>query len=364
MSESRFRAAIVGCGRMAHGHANAYNRDPRIDLVACADIFEDAAARFAGEFNIAAQYTDFTEMIAREQPDIVSICTHHQLHAPMTIETARIGSPKAVLCEKPIALDLESADAMIAACEASGTLLLIGHQRRFGGQYVAAQKAVASGRLGDVLFVEAFGHPRSTLLVDSTHTIDLVRFFLGDPVGEWVIGQIDAREHRSAWGQQIEDSALGWIGLSNGARVLLGAGSVDLPDGGRSIRISPKPITGGTYHRIVVHGSVARLEIDGDAPNDGGSLVRVHTGSEVEVLYSAADFERDAAVTAVDLEVAAMVDCLEDPGLTHPLGARSARDTLEILLAIYESSRIRQLVPLPMAVRDNPLITMLNEGIV
>ncbi len=360
---SRYRAAIIGCGNMAHGHARAYNADPRVSLVACADISDDAANRFGDAFGIPQRYHDFREMIEREKPDIVSICTHHQLHAPMTIETARLGRPRAILCEKPIALDLQSADEMIEACRESETLLVIGHQRRFGRQYVAAREAVARGDIGDVLLVEAFGHPGSSLLVDSTHTVDLVRYFLDDPKGDWVIGQVDARGHKSAWGQQIEDCALGWIGLTNGARLLLGAGSARPPGDEPQTKISPKPIEGRTYHRIVLYGSTGHLVIDGDAPNDGKALVRIHRGPDVEVVFSAEEFEREPDFSACDLEVSVMVDCLEQPGLAHPLEAQSARDTLEILLAIYESSRRRQMVRLPMDVADNPLISMLAEGV-
>jgi predicted dehydrogenase len=123
-------------------------------------------------------------------------------------------------------------------------------------------------------------------------------------------------------------------------------------------------VEGRTYHRIVVHGSTGRLEVDGDAPNDGTALVRIHRGQDVEILFSAGDYDSDPAFSACDREVAAMIDCLEQPGLNHPLGAQSARDTLEILLAVYESSRRRQLVKLPLEVRDNPLISMLAAGVV
>jgi predicted dehydrogenase len=282
----------------------------------------------------------------------------------MTIETARLARPKAILCEKPIALDLKFADAMIATCRAAGTLLLIGHQRRFGRQYAAAREVVASGRVGEVTIVEAFGHPGSSLLVDSTHTVDLVRFFLGDPRGEWAIGQIDARGHRVAWGQPIEDCALGWIGLEGGVHLLLGAGSAGQDGSTDRTRISPRAVTGRTYHRIIVHGSTGRLEVDGDAPNDGEALVRIHRGHDVEIVFSADDYESTPTRSACDLEVTAMVDCLEQPGRQHPLEAQSARDTLEILLAVYESSRRRQLVRLPLDVDDNPLISMLAAGVV
>ncbi len=363
-SGEAFRVVVVGCGRMAHGHARAYLDDPRVELVACADISGEAAAGFADAFGIPRWYQDFHEMLRHEHPDVVSICTHHQLHAPMTIETATIAAPRAILCEKPIALDLQSADKMIETCRAQGTLLLIGHQRRFDRQYVAARDAIASGRVGEVISIEAFGHPRSSLLVDSTHTVDLVRFFLGDPRGEWVIGQIDAREHREAWGQQIEDCAVGLIGFQGGGHLLLGAGSIGRGDGDMRISISPQPVEGATYHRIVVHGSAGRLVVDGDRPVGGEPLVRLLRGDDVDVVFSAEDYERDPGFSAVTLEVAAMIDSLQHPERRHPLEAQSARDTLEILLAIYESSRRRQAVTLPLDVPDNPLISMLAEGVV
>jgi predicted dehydrogenase len=349
---------------MAKGHARAYLADPRAELVACSDIVDDVVNRFGDEFGIAGRYLGYREMLTQEKPDIVSICTHHPLHAPMTIDAARLARPKAILCEKPIALDLPSADEMIAICRETGTLLIIGHQRRFDRQTIAARCALEHMPIGDILFVEAFGHPRSSLLIDSTHTIDLVRYLIGDPVGSWVIGQIDARSHASGWGQRIEDCALAWIGMSNGVKFLLGAGSALQNDGVTRTIVSPHPIIGGTYHRIVIHGTTGRLELHGDRPNNGSPLVQIHSGSESRTFFTAEDFERDPTFSAVDNEVAAMIDCLKQPGLTHPLEAQSARATLEILIAIYESSRRRELIHLPLEVPDNPLFTMLDAGVV
>jgi predicted dehydrogenase len=362
--ECRYRAAIIGCGRMAHGHARAYLDDPRTELVACADIFESAATGFATEFGISNWYLDLREMLEKEKPDIVSICTHHPLHAPMTIETARIAAPKAILCEKPIAMNLAEADEMIATCRAQGTILIVGHQRRFDRQYMAARQAIVDGKIGDVISVEAFGHPRSSLLVDSTHTVDLVRFFLGDPKGAWVLGQIDAGEHREAWGQQIEDTAVGLIGFEGGGHLLLGAGSIGGNSPESRISISPQPVEGATYHRIVVQGTAGRMVVDGDRPLGDEPMVHIHRGAEVEVIYTAADHHSIPGFSAVSQEVSALIDCLEQPGLVHPLEAQSARDTLEILIGIYESSRRRAAVRLPLDVGDNPLLTMLAQGVV
>lgn len=361
------RAAVIGCGRMAYGHGEAYTREPRVELVACADIFPEATERFASQFAVPRQYPDFREMLREERPDIVSICTHHHLHAPMTIETAALAAPRAILCEKPIALDLRSADAMLDACDRAGTLLVVGHQRRFDRQTLAAKRALDEGRIGDVLLVEAFGHPRSSLLVDSTHTVDLVRFLLDDPRAAWVMGQIDAREHREAWGQQIEDCALAWIGFETGsgagARLLLGAGSIAGATPDDRIAIASRPVEGPTYHRIVLHGTEGRLVLDGDRPIDDRPLVHLHRGADCEAIYTAAAFHADPAFSAVAEEVRVLVDCLLTPGLAHPLEGRSARATLEILMGIYESSRRRQAVTLPLDVPDNALLTMLAEGV-
>jgi predicted dehydrogenase len=360
--KARYKAAIIACGGIARAHAAAYLHDERVNLVACAEIVSERLAAFGDEFGIAGRYTDYREMMERVRPDIVSICSQHHLHAPMTIDACAY-RPRAILCEKPIALNLGEADAMIAACRAAGTLLIIGHQRRFAPQYVAAQRALAAGSIGAITWVEAFGHPGSSLLVDSTHTVDLVRFFLGDPPAEWVIGQIDARAHRHAWGQPVEDCALAWIVFRDGVRLLLGAGSppppaVDMPREGLSA------VREFNYHRMAIHGTTGRLEVDGDWPYGDRPLVRIHRGAEAETVALPEVYDAKGSILAFEREGALLVDCLDQPSRRHPLEAGSARDTLEILMAIYESSRRRQAVRLPLEVTDNPLITMLEEGVI
>lgn len=359
---SRQRAAIVACGGIARAHAAAYRRDPRVELVACAEIMPDRLTAFADQFDIPGRYADYREMMERERPAVVSICSHHNLHAPMTVEVAGY-RPQAILCEKPIALTLPQADAMIAACRDAGTLLVIGHQRRFAPQYMAAQAAIAAGAIGEVVWVEAFGHPGSSLLVDSTHTVDLVRSFLGDPAGAWVIGQIDARSHKHAWGQPVEDCALAWIVFDNGVRLLLGAGSAP-PAGAELPREGLSPTAAFDYHRIAVHGTTGRLEVDGDRACGDRPWVRIHRGAMVEEAPVTERHDAEGGGLSFAREVSLLLDCLERPDVHHPLEASSARTTLEILLAIYESSRRRQVVRLPLGITDNPLISMLEEGVV
>jgi UDP-N-acetyl-2-amino-2-deoxyglucuronate dehydrogenase len=350
----RYRAAIIGCGRIARGHARGYRAQADVNLVACADISAEALERFGDEFAIAGRYQSLDEMLDRERPDIVSVCTHEPLHAAVVLAAAR-RAPRGILCEKPIALTLPDADAMIAACAAAGTVLIIGHQRRFSPQYVAAKRALDAGAIGEIRTVTAHGHPGSSLLVDGTHTVDLVRFFLDEAPVAWVIGQIDDRERREAWSHPAETAALGWIGFANGVHCLLTAGGVRLD--GRLVGLGGA-VTGPNYHHITLFGTAGRLQIAGDHVDPGMPMVTVQRGAAREEVPLPWPLEGDAThQPPFSEEIRVLLRCLET-GAVHPLAAPSARATLEVLLAIYESARRRAVVPLPLAVGDNPLFAL------
>lgn len=365
----RYRVAVLATGRIARAHARGYQMVPQTELCAAADVSPEARDAFGEEFGVAAErrYADYRALLERERPDIVSVCSHPPLHAPMVLEAAR-RRPRAILCEKPIALTLPDADAMIDACREAGTLLVVGHQRRFAPQYVVAQRVIASGVLGPIRLIEAYGHPGSSLLVDSTHTVDLLRFFLDEAPVAWVIGQVDARTDREAWSHPVEDATLAWIAFRNGVRVLLTAGGAHAIGGDPSQGLGPPGDWGGRqYHQVIVHGRDARLELDGDVPAGDQPLVRIHRGAAADTvplpwpLLEGRDWMPGQPlpehVPPFAREIDAVVDCLER-GTEHPLRAERARDVLEILIAIYESARRRELVQLPVGVVDNPLVAL------
>lgn len=365
----QYRVAVLATGRIARAHARGYQMVPQTALCAAADVSPEARDAFGEEFEVAAErrYADYRVLLERERPDIVSVCSHPPLHAPMVLAAAR-HRPRAILCEKPIALTLPDADAMIDACREAGTLLVVGHQRRFAPQYVAAQRVIVSGVLGPIRLIEAYGHPGSSLLVDSTHTVDLLRFFLDEAPVAWVMGQVDARTAREAWSHPVEDATLAWIAFRNGVRVLLTAGGARAIGGDPSQGLGPPSDWGGRqYHQIIVHGRDARLEIDGDVPVGDRPLVRIHRGPVVDTVplpwppLAGHDWAPGQPlpehVPPFAQEIHAVVDCLEGGG-EHPLRAERARDALEILIAIYESARRRALVHLPVEVVDNPLVAL------
>src|SRR5215210_7962556 len=100
----RYRVAVLATGRIARAHARGYQMVPQTELCAAADVSPQARDAFGEEFGVAAErrYADYRTLLERERPDVVSVCSHPPLHAPMVLEAAR-QRPRAILCEKPIA---------------------------------------------------------------------------------------------------------------------------------------------------------------------------------------------------------------------------------------------------------------------
>ena len=183
------RAGIVGCGGISRNHAAAYAHLEAVGLVALCDINPAALDERANEHGVANRYSDYEEMFARERLDVVSVCTHAPLHTPVTLAAARAGVN--VLCEKPLALDLERADRMRAACMAAGVQLAVSHQFRFTPLFRQAKQWIAAGRIGELRAIREVGKGRPAgfeLMEMGVHYFDEMEFFL-DGI-EWVHAQV------------------------------------------------------------------------------------------------------------------------------------------------------------------------------
>src|SRR5690606_32591891 len=133
-----------------------YRQIPAIEVVAGADISEDVRRKWQQELGVPNMYASATEMLEREQPDIVSICTWPPLR-PEMVELACAAGAKGIVAEKPMAVDLAGCDRMIAAAERAGTALIVGTQRRFHNRYLRARDLIETGAIGDVVQVTSFG---------------------------------------------------------------------------------------------------------------------------------------------------------------------------------------------------------------
>ena len=188
------RAGIVGCGGISRSHATAYANLKDVDLVALCDVQSAALNTRADEYAVLNRYTDFQDMFEKEALDVVSVCTHAPLHAPVAIAAAEAGIN--VLSEKPLSTDLENADQMVAACKAAGVRLAVSHQYRFTPLFRHAKEWIDAGRLGEFRSIREVGKGREAgfeLMEMGVHYFDEMDFFM-DGI-EWVHAQATYRGH-------------------------------------------------------------------------------------------------------------------------------------------------------------------------
>jgi len=129
MSRNVLRVVIAGAGAMARKHAQAYRQLPGAEVTAVCNRDEARARAFCKEFSVPASYRDVAQAIAREVPDIVSVCVPTALHPEISRYAMEHGAH--VVTEKPIALTVEEAEQMIAASQAHGKKLTVIFNRRF-----------------------------------------------------------------------------------------------------------------------------------------------------------------------------------------------------------------------------------------
>ena len=199
----KLKIAIVGVGGISNSHIAAYRANPNAEVYAFCDINAERLRYMGERYGVNRLYTDEAEML-RELPelDAVSVCTWNSAHAPCTIMALDAG--KHVLCEKPMAMNVEEAEAMKAAAERNGRLLMIGFIRRFGRDCDIVADMIRSGNLGEVYYAKTVnlrrnGNPGGWFgekarsgggpLIDlGVHSIDLVRYLLGKPRAVSVYG--------------------------------------------------------------------------------------------------------------------------------------------------------------------------------
>ncbi|MGH2459499.1 MAG: Gfo/Idh/MocA family protein [Chloroflexota bacterium] len=219
---------------MPHSHVSAYAAVPNTTVVAVCDLVPSLLEKFRADWGAevpeARTYTDYREMLAREQVDLLSIVTSDHRHAQIAVDAVEAGV-KGIFCEKPIATTLADADRMIAACAQRSVPLLIDHTRRWYPEFVAARRLVREGAIGPLRRIVAhLGGPRAMLFRNGTHLIDAVCFFAeSDPA--WLTGELDDehREHPPRYaGDGGRDPATdpggsALIHFQNGVRALVNA---------------------------------------------------------------------------------------------------------------------------------------------
>ena len=202
------RIGLIGTGGMGKAHATAYQNvplvfgdepaRPRLEIVA--DVDAEAVAKWASEFGFARWTTDWREVVADPDVDVVDITTPNYLHAEMAIAAAEAG--KHVYCEKPLALTAAEAKGIVDAVERAGVLSMVGFNYLKNPAQGLARQLIDDGVLGEITLFR--GQFDQDFLVDpeqpfswrfdrslagtgalgdlGAHTISLAQFLVGDMV--------------------------------------------------------------------------------------------------------------------------------------------------------------------------------------
>ena len=149
--DKKLRIGLVGSGFVADIHAYSFKHFvPNAEVVAVASL--EGAGKFAKERGIPNAFNDYRQLLAMKDLDVVNLCLPNDLHCQVALDAAAAG--KHIICEKPLCKTLEEADAMIAACQAKGVLLLYAEELLFAPKYVRAKTLVDEGAVGKPFLVK------------------------------------------------------------------------------------------------------------------------------------------------------------------------------------------------------------------
>jgi len=327
-----YNVAIIGCGGISHMHTGWYLNEPRATLTAIADIDAKRVKAYSEQYSIEKQYTDYIEMLETEDIDLVSVCTRPKLHAQIVIETAKHGV-KGILSEKPMAENLGQAKAMLETCSQHGVKLAIDHQTRFSPPYMRAKQMIAEGVIGDPFRIHGICGG-GDLKDNATHTVDIMRFLYGDRPIVWVIGQIERIDTPTKYELHSENFAIGYFKFEDNVRGIIESGSDTAPG----------------YHHIYCYGTEGEIELAvprGPSlrfrnAESGGAWVTPELPSEIDPVQD-------------------MIAAIEEDR-EHRSSGYQGYATHELLMAIYESSRRRRRIHLPLEEMESPLTLMIEDG--
>jgi len=233
--ETTLRHVLIGVGAGVLGmHLPALQLDP-VELAAVSDVDAERGQQRAQELGCAF-YADHRAMLAETQPDVAVVLTPHSCHAAIAIDCLESGCH--VLVEKPMAIHVAEADAMIDAATRTGRLLAISFQQRFRPEVQAARRLIQTGQLGAIQHVELAatwtrtatyyrmgawrgtwaGEGGGVLMNQAPHDLDLICYLIGIPsrVVAWTRNLLHPIETEDTVQAMLEwsDGALGAVHIS------------------------------------------------------------------------------------------------------------------------------------------------------
>jgi len=327
--------ALVGCGRISKRHSELLgeNQIAGAHLVAVCDKIVSKAQVIADKYSIPA-YSCFHDMMKAEKIDVVVVLTESGLHAQHTIELAPYGAH--VVVEKPMALTLDDADAMIEACDKFGVKLFIVKQNRFNIPIVQLRKALDQGRFGKLIMGTirvrwcrpqayydqdswrgTWAYDGGVLTNQASHHLDLLEWMMGD------VESVFAKSKNALADIEAEDTAVVILKFRNGALGVIEA----------TTAIRPKDLEGS----ISILGETGSVEVGGFAVNEmkTWNFTEIHEG-DADVIEKYSVNPPNVYGFGHQAYYEHVVDCLNNK-TAQLVDGLQGRKSLELINAIYES---------------------------
>jgi predicted dehydrogenase len=327
--------ALVGCGRIAKRHSEllGFAQIKGARLTAVCDLIEGKSKKIGKQFSIT-HYTDMHQMMLNETIDVIVVLTESGNHAKNVIELSQYR--KHIVVEKPMALTLDDADAMIRACDNAGVKLFVIKQNRFNVPVLKLREALEQGRFGKLVLgtvrvrwcrTQAYYDQaswRGTWAMDggvltnqASHHIDLLELMMGD------VESVLARSTTALAKIEVEDTAVAILKFRNGALGVIEA----------TTATRPKDLEGS----ISILGEGGTVEIAGFAVND------IKIWNFVETKPSDKDVMEKYSVNPPNVYgfghqayYEFVVDCISNSG-PNLVDGLAGRKSLELINSIYES---------------------------
>ena len=342
-AEKNFRIALAGCGRISKNHFDAIEKVDGLELVAVCDADPTRAEQAATQQGVAC-FTSYEKMLQDANADVITIATPSGLHADQGVAAAQAG--KHVVMEKPMAISLTGADALVHACDKAGVQLFVVKQNRLNPPIQLLKHAVDKNRFGRIYMASCTVHwarPQEyydqapwrgtwefdggAFMNQASHYVDLIQWLMGP------VESVMAKTATLARRIETEDTGVAILKFRNGA-----LGSIEV-----TMLAYPRNLEGS----ITVLGEKGSAKIGGTAVN------------KVEFWQFAEYDDDDKLIESVETNPPNVYGLGHQGYYRNVLAVlrgeakpdtdgRAGRKSLELILGIYESAKTGREVPLPL----------------
>jgi UDP-N-acetyl-2-amino-2-deoxyglucuronate dehydrogenase len=342
-SEKTYRVALVGCGRISKNHFEAIDQIDGLELVAVCDADPERAAKAAADWNVP-DFNSYEKMLKDAKADVITIATPSGLHADQGVAAAQAG--KHVVMEKPMAISLTGADALVQACDKAGVQLFVVKQNRLNPPVQLLKRAIDRGRFGRIYMASCIVHwarPQEyydqapwrgtwefdggAFMNQASHYVDLIQWLMGP------VESVMAKTATLARRIETEDSGVAILKFRSGA-----LGSIQV-----TMLAYPRNLEGS----VTILGEKGSVKIGGTAVN------------KVDLWQFAEYDDDDKLVVAADTNPPNVYGLGHQGYYRNVLAVlrgeakpdtdgRAGRKSLELILGIYESAKTGREVPLPL----------------